>query len=151
MTSPWEAAPPARRPGRCPWCCRRHSEHKRLTFCPCGSCGRPPNVKNAISHFLYKELPWPVLFVPFPKPSGRWFLKVFFFFSFCLLDPAPWRSSPAALRQEWGKGREARKDEGGGGEKRKCRGRGSRRRREGKIGRKGSARKGLRERQGEAN
>ena len=37
---------PASRAGRCPWCCRRHSEHKRLTFCPCGSCGRPPNVKQ---------------------------------------------------------------------------------------------------------
>ncbi|XP_040481694.1 neurofilament medium polypeptide-like [Ursus maritimus] len=43
---PGQRSLPARRPGRCPWCCRRHSEHKRLTFCPCGSCGRPPNVKQ---------------------------------------------------------------------------------------------------------
>lgn len=45
----WQAPvadPCAHRPGRCPRCWRRHSEHKRLTFCPRGSCGRPQTLSE---------------------------------------------------------------------------------------------------------
>lgn len=81
---------PALRPGRCPWCCRRHSKHKRLTFCPCGSCGRPPNVKQNVAPyptFNTNNYPGPSSLSPSRRLQADCSSKSFCFFS----------SSPSSL------------------------------------------------------
>ena len=78
---------PASRAGRCPWCCRRHSEHKRLTFCPCGSCGRPPNVKqNAAPYptFITNKYPSPSALSPSRRLQADRSLKSFCFSDMCV-------------------------------------------------------------------
>lgn len=96
---------PASRAGRCPWCCRRHSEHKRLTFCPCGSCGRSPNVKqNAAPYptFITNKYPSPSALSPSRRLQADRSSKSF---CFSLLGPTRGlRSSRAALRQGVGEG-----------------------------------------------
>lgn len=102
---PGQRSLPALRPGRCPWCCRRHSEHKRLTFCPCGSGGRPPNVKqNVAPHptFNTNNYPGPSSLSPSRSLQADCSSKSFCFF---LLGPTlGLRSSRTALKGGVGEG-----------------------------------------------
>lgn len=102
---PGQQSLPARRPGRCPWCCRRHSEHKRLTFCPRGSSGRPPSVKRDVAPyptFNTNNYPGPSSLSPSRSRQADCSSKSFCFFLLC--PTRGLRSSRAALKGGVGEG-----------------------------------------------
>lgn len=120
------------RPGRCPWCCRRHSEHQRLTFCPCRSADVPPNVKLKAAPyptFNTNKYPGPSSLSPSRSLQADRSSKSFWFFSSRPnSEPAlisgcfKTRSGGRGGRQgEMGMG-EGRKEGGGGKEKGKRKG-----------------------------